>query len=61
MLYLKTEEEALAQLGDWFVVFIIGATPTKNLHNARENYATTWLRCHLSPDQTSAGPGLVCK
>jgi hypothetical protein len=31
MLYLKTEDEALAQRGDWFIVFIIGATLTKNL------------------------------
>jgi hypothetical protein len=31
MLYLNAEDEALAQRGDWFVVFIIGATLTKNL------------------------------
>jgi hypothetical protein len=29
--YLKIEEDAVAQRGDGFVVFIIGATPTKNL------------------------------
>jgi hypothetical protein len=29
--YLRIEDEALAQRGDWFVVFIIGATLTKNL------------------------------
>jgi hypothetical protein len=30
-LYLKTGDKALAQRGNWFVVFIIGATLTKNL------------------------------
>ncbi len=55
MLYLKTEDEALAQRGDWFIVFIIGATLTKNLHNTRGNYATTLRRCHWGLDQKPAG------
>src|SRR5207244_8674999 len=56
VLYLKTEDKALAQRGDWFVVFIIGATLTKNLGDTRENYATTLRRCHLSSNQKPAAP-----
>ena len=35
----KTEEELARERGFWSILLIIGATSTKKLTNARENYA----------------------
>lgn len=56
MLYLKTADESFAQRGDWFIVFIIGATLTKTFENTMGNYATTLRYCHLRLDQRRVVP-----
>ena len=58
--YLKIEDEMAKPRGDWFIVLIIGATSTKNLANAIENYAKTPARCHSQAYQVKADPDRVC-
>src|SRR5256885_4824951 len=59
--YLKVEDEMAKPRGDWFIVLVIGATSTKNLANAIENYAKTRARCHSQAHQVKIDPDRVCR